>query len=56
MVMLNIRHWPVPLDVEKNLPAAIIISQLCLQEIGQVLDQIHLGLLDILHPAKNVFA
>jgi hypothetical protein len=53
--MSNIPNWPVPLDVEKDLPATIIVSQLCLEEVGQILNQIHLGLLDVLHPPEDVF-
>lgn len=47
---------PLALDVDQDLAAAVVVAELGFQEGRQVLHHVDLGLLDVLHPAEDVFA
>lgn len=47
---------PLPLDGQQNFTAAVVVAQLGVEEGGQVLDHVDLGLLDVLHAPEDVFA
>ena len=52
----HLLYWPVPLHIQENLTAAIVVCQFGLQEISEILDQFDFRLFDVLHATENVFA
>lgn len=53
---MGIPDRPVALDIEQDLATAVVVRELGLEEVGQVLYEIDLGLLDVLHAAVDVLA
>lgn len=54
LIRFRLLNWPLPLDVDKDLAAAVVVGQLGLEEGREVLDHLDLGFLDVLHAAEHV--